>query len=101
MILILYTCLILGQRQDLNNVCALIIGMEEILIYMELTSEFEGNIHHIKRWLIKDNLFDSLGDFHSLISDLQPINKSYIVLLPKKTVANKPVRPRTDVSKFT
>jgi hypothetical protein len=31
-----------------------------------------------------------LHDFHSLSADLRPINKSYIVLLPKKAGANKP-----------
>jgi hypothetical protein len=31
-----------------------------------------------------------MRDFHSLSSDLRPLNKSYIVLLPKKASANKP-----------
>jgi hypothetical protein len=34
--------------------------------------------------LVKGCLLDSLSDFHSLSADLRPINKSYIVLLPKK-----------------
>jgi hypothetical protein len=44
-----------------------------------------------KHWdLVKHYLFDSMRDFHSLSSDLRPLNKSYIVLLPKKAGANKP-----------
>jgi hypothetical protein len=34
--------------------------------------------------VVKGCLLDSLSDFHSLSADLRPINKSYIVLLPKK-----------------
>jgi hypothetical protein len=43
-----------------------------------------------KHWeLIKENLQASLHGFHSLNTDLRPINKSYIVLLPKKARANQ------------
>jgi hypothetical protein len=40
--------------------------------------------------LVKSTLLDCLSRFHSLDSDLRPINKSHIVLLPKKAGANKP-----------
>jgi mannosylglycoprotein endo-beta-mannosidase len=44
-----------------------------------------------KNWdLVKLNLLDSLSSFHNLSSDLRPINKSHIILLPKKEGANKP-----------
>ncbi|XP_071680432.1 uncharacterized protein [Lolium perenne] len=43
-----------------------------------------------KNWdLVKKSLLDSLSSFHTLSSDLRPINKSHIVLLPKKEGANK------------
>jgi hypothetical protein len=44
-----------------------------------------------KHWdLVKHCLLDLMRDFHCLSSDLRPLNKSYIVLLPKKAGANKP-----------
>ena len=44
-----------------------------------------------KNWeLVKNSLFAALQDFQSLEADLRPINKSYIVLLPKKAGANRP-----------
>ena len=43
-----------------------------------------------RNWnLVKNDLMCVLQDFHSL-ADLRPINKSFIVLLPKKAGANRP-----------
>jgi hypothetical protein len=50
-----------------------------------------GPAFYKKNWdLVKTNLFSSLNDFHSLSTDLRPINKSFIVLHPKKVGANTP-----------
>ncbi|KAK1685871.1 hypothetical protein QYE76_046719 [Lolium multiflorum] len=50
-----------------------------------------GPAFYKRNWdLVKSTLLDSLADFHSLSSDLRPINKSHIVLLPKKEGANRP-----------
>jgi hypothetical protein len=44
-----------------------------------------GPAFYKKYWdLVKHSLFESLQDFHSLTTDIRPINKSFIVLLPKK-----------------
>jgi hypothetical protein len=51
--------------------------------------------------LVKDNLLASLDDFHSVNSDLWPINKSYIVLLPKRLITFAPSLFKTAASRFT
>ncbi|KAK1616189.1 hypothetical protein QYE76_021706 [Lolium multiflorum] len=50
-----------------------------------------GHAFFKRNWdLVKHDLLVALADFHSLSTDMLHINKSHIVLLPKKAGANKP-----------